>query len=62
MASVTCCFSLGKVYRWYDWGELQFWVWLYLCGGTASLKFRQFKSAVCDAYGVFCLKLSLYGV
>ena len=30
-------------------------MWPYLCGGTASLKFRQFKSAVCDAFGVFCL-------
>ena len=34
--------------------ELTFWVWPYLCGGTASLKFRQFNSAVCDAFGVFC--------
>ena len=28
-------------------------MWPYLCGGTASLKFRQFNSAVCDAFGVF---------
>ena len=27
----------------------------YLCGSTASLKLRQFKSAVCDAFGVFCM-------
>ena len=33
--------------------ELKFWVWSYLCGGTVSLKFRQFNSAVCDAFGVF---------
>ena len=30
----------------------EFRVWLCLGGGTASLKFRQFKSAVCDAFGV----------
>ena len=28
-------------------------MWPYLCGGTASLKFRQFNSAVCDTFGVF---------
>ena len=28
-------------------------MWPYLCGGTASLKFRQFNSPVCDAFGVF---------
>ena len=31
----------------------EFWVWPCLGGGTASVKFRQFKSAVCDAFGVF---------
>ena len=30
----------------------EFWVWPCLGGGTASLKFRQFKSVVCDAFGV----------
>ena len=50
---MPCCLTLGKVERWYDLGELRFWVWPYLCGGTASLKFRQFNSAVCDAFGVF---------
>ena len=30
----------------------EFWVWPCLGGGTASLKFRQFKSAVYDAFGV----------
>ena len=30
----------------------EFCVWPCLGGGTASLKFRQFKSAVCDAFGV----------
>ena len=30
----------------------EFWVWPCLGGGTANLKFRQFKSAVCDAFGV----------
>ena len=46
--------TLDKVGGWNDLGELRFWVWPYLCGGTASLKFRQFNSAVCDAFGVFC--------
>ena len=42
-------------------------MWPYLCGGTASLKFRQFNSAVCDAFGVFwfwgrvCMGCSLLG-
>ena len=42
-------------------------MWPYLCGGTASLKFRQFYSAVCDAFGVFwfwggvCVGCSLLG-
>ena len=30
----------------------EFRVWPCLGGGTASLKFRQFRSAVCDAFGV----------
>ena len=30
----------------------EFWVWPCLGGGTASLKFRQFESAVHDAFGV----------
>ena len=30
----------------------EFWVWPCLGGVTVSLKFRQFKSAVCDAFGV----------
>ena len=29
--------------------------------GTASLKFRQFKSAVCDAFGVVFVLGSLWG-
>ena len=34
-------------------------MWPYLCGGTASLKFRKFNSAVCDAFGVvfFCFRV-----
>ena len=32
-------------------------MWPCLGEGTASLKFRQFKSAVCDAFGVvFCFR------
>ena len=35
----------------------EFWVWSSLGVGTASLKFRQFKSAVCDAFwGDFVFK------
>ena len=30
-------------------------MWPHLCVSTASLKFRQFESAVCDAFWVFCL-------
>ena len=37
-------------------------MWPYLCGGTASLKFKQLESAVCGALGLFCLGMSLYGV
>ena len=44
------------------WGQLEFWVWPYLCWGTASLKFKQLESAVCGALGLFCLGMSLYGV
>ena len=51
---MPCWLTLSKAEGWYDLGELRFWVWPYLCGGTASLKFRQFNSAVCDAFGVFC--------
>ena len=32
---------------------LRFWIWPYLSGVTASLKFRQFNSAVCDALGCY---------
>ena len=55
MAFNSCCLSLNKVGGWCGLVELKFWVWPYLCGGTASLKFRQFNSAVCDAFGVFFL-------
>ena len=37
-------------------------MWLYFGGGGASLKFRQFESAVFDAFRVFCLVDTLYGV
>ena len=41
----------------------EIWVWPCLDGGTASLKFRQFKSAVCDAFGVvFCFGWLVVGV
>ena len=38
----------------------EFRVWLCLGGGTASLKFRQFKSTVCDAFGVIFI-LEVHG-
>ena len=50
---VSCCLIINKVGRCLDLVEHTFWVWPYLGGGTASLKFRQFKSAVCDAFGFF---------
>ena len=34
-------------------GGMEFWVWFYFGGGGASLKFRQFRSAVFDALGYF---------
>ena len=52
MAFNSCCLSLNKVGGWCDLVGLNFWVWLYLCGGTANFKFRQFTSAVYDAFGV----------
>ena len=36
-------------------------MWSRLGAGTASLKFRQFKSAVCDAFGVILFLRSLQG-
>ena len=36
-------------------------MWSTLDGGTASLKFRQFTSAVCDAFGVILFLRSLRG-
>ena len=33
-----------------DLVKYRFWVWSSLGVGTVSLKFRQFKSAVCDAF------------
>ena len=62
MAPMACCLGGSKVWGWYDCGTLDFWVWPYLGGGTTSLKFRQFKSAVCDALEVFHLGVVLYGV
>ena len=53
MASKSCCLGLSKVGGWCNLVELKFWVWPYLCGGTANLKFRQFNSAVCDTFGDF---------
>ena len=43
------------------WCDLNFECGLYLCGGTASLKFRQFNSAVCDAFGVFLVLFGFVG-
>ena len=52
----------NKVEGWLDLVGHEFWVWPCLGEGTASLKFRQFKSAVCDAFGViFCFR-GLWGV
>ena len=59
MASKSCCLGLSKVGGWCDLVGLKFWVWPYLCGGTTSLKFRQFNSTVCDAFGMFLFYLGL---
>ena len=56
------CFDGSKVWGWYDCGTLNVWVWPCLGGGITSLKFMQFKSAVCDALEVFHLGVGLYGV
>ena len=48
----SCSLGINKVGGWLDLVGHEFRVWLCLGGGTASLKFRQFKSAVCDAFGV----------
>ena len=61
MAFNSCCLSLNKVGGWCGLVELKFWVWPYLCGGTASLKFRQFNLAVCNAFGVFFCFLGVCG-
>ena len=53
MASMPCCLGITKVKGYWELVVLGFWVWSNLCGGTASLKFRQLDSAVCDALGVF---------
>ena len=52
MGSGCCSLYRNKVRGWPDLVGHEFWVWSTLVGGTASLKFRQFKSAVCDAFGV----------
>ena len=52
MGFESCCLGINKVEGWLDLVGHEFWVWPCLGGGTASLKFRQFKSAVCDAFGV----------
>ena len=52
MGLESCCLGINKVEGWLDLVGHEFWVWPFLGGGTASLKFRQFKSAVCDAFAV----------
>ena len=44
---------MSKVKVYSDLVVLGLWVWSNLCGVTASLKFRQFNSAVCDAFGMY---------
>ena len=48
----SCSLGINKVGGWLDLVGHKFWVWFTLGVGTASLKFRQFKSAVCDAFRV----------
>ena len=54
--------EISKVEGWLGPMGYEFWVWLYLDGVTASLKFRQFKSAVCDAFGLILCFGGLRGV
>ena len=54
----SCALAINKVGGWLDLVGHEFWVWPCLGGGTAGLKFRQFKSTVCDAFGV----ISVLGV
>ena len=54
--------GINKVVGWLDLVGHEFWVWPCLGRGTASLKFRQFKSAVCDAFGVILFWGPLRGV
>ena len=59
----SCSLRRNKVGGWLDLVGHEFWVWSNLDVGTASLKLRQFKSAVCDAFGMFVeVKFALYGV
>ena len=46
----SCSLWRNKVGGWPDLVKHGFWVWSSLGVGTVSLKFRQFKSAVCDAF------------
>ena len=48
----SCFLGISKIESWLGLVMYEFWVWPCLGGGTASLKFRQLKSAVCDAFGV----------
>ena len=50
---MPCCLGINKVKGYWDLVMPGFCVWSNLCGGTASLKFRQFNSTFCDALGVF---------
>ena len=62
MGFESCCLGINKIEGWLDLVGCELWVWPCLGGGTASLKFRQFKSAVCDAFGVIFVLGGLWGV
>ena len=47
----SCFLWESKVGGWLNLVGHEFWVWASLGGVTVSLKFRQFISAVCDAFG-----------
>ena len=57
----SCSLRRNKVGGWFDLVGHEFWVWSTLDVGTASLKFRQFKSAVCDAFVVILFLRRLRG-
>ena len=58
----SCFLWESKVGGWLNLVGHEFWVWASLGRGTVSLKFTQFISAVCDAFGVILFLVGFAGV